>query len=640
MKLKTFACLPWKIKEVVRATRRDIAESRQTMAELLRIVSALAVQHENIDIDLRNFVTEHRELTDVLKRDRLEGQARDLDREKQRERAMAWLSERLLAEIREQGLLTETAARLPSRAAAEMKLRDQLSPPGRREAGVSVLITCWNHASFIRLAVDSAIATLESLPAAGEVIILDDASRDGSRELVQELASADERIRLISSGENVGLGRARNVLLSQARFKHAMILDSDNQLVPSGVVTLYESALRTEAVLAYGNIAQVDLAGLVTGVISNERLSANLLNDNWIDAMALVRTDRMLELGGYDYQWLYGLEDWELNQRLFSLGEPMVFVPILVGKYTISPLSMLHEAPALLRHRRARRVFSRGGVAESVRYRACIHHPAVGTLWASEGWSSHSLVATTPAVARRARSRLKALVVSSGGVQNYGDDAILLSTLQRLGRVRPDCLALVVSDGPHCPAFGRLGAWAGTCEEFVAGLNLDDVRRGCRHHHGLTDELLNRVNVGPHSRTDLRSFDVVIFAGGGNLNSHFPQLIAWRAAIAAAAHAAGVPYILTGQGVGPISAEIIPMLAFLAGTAAAVATRDPLSLQLLRQLVTNGPPMDMVGDDALGLRMRRACGCSRTARPGRCTPRSPIAGVPGEGGPVRGLLSR
>lgn len=95
MKLKTFACLPWKIKEVVRATRRDIAESRQTMAELLRIVSALAVQHENIDIDLRNFVTEHRELTDVLKRDRLEGQARDLDREKQRERAMAWLSERL-----------------------------------------------------------------------------------------------------------------------------------------------------------------------------------------------------------------------------------------------------------------------------------------------------------------------------------------------------------------------------------------------------------------------------------------------------------------------------------------------------------------------------------------------------------------
>ena len=49
--------------------------------------------------------------------------------------------------------------------------------------------------------------------------------------------------------------------------------------------------------------------------------------------MALVRTDRLLELGGYDCQWLYGLEDWELNQRLFSLGEPMAFVPVLVGKY-------------------------------------------------------------------------------------------------------------------------------------------------------------------------------------------------------------------------------------------------------------------------------------------------------------------
>ncbi len=46
--------------------------------------------------------------------------------------------------------------------------------------------------------------------------------------------------------------------------------------------------------------------------------------------------------------WLYGLEDWELNQRLFSLCEPMVFVPVLVGKYTTLPLSMLREAPLIV----------------------------------------------------------------------------------------------------------------------------------------------------------------------------------------------------------------------------------------------------------------------------------------------------
>jgi polysaccharide pyruvyl transferase WcaK-like protein len=101
----------------------------------------------------------------------------------------------------------------------------------------------------------------------------------------------------------------------------------------------------------------------------------------------------------------------------------------------------------------------------------------------------------------------------------------------------------------------------------------------------------------------LKSFDVVIFAGGGNLASYWPDLIAWRSAIAAAANDARVPYIVSGQGVGPVSAEITPMISFLIRGARAVATRDLLSLRLLQQMVPNGPHVDMVGDDALGLQV-------------------------------------
>ena len=75
----------------------------------------------------------------------------------------------------------------------------------------------------------------------------------------------------------------------------------------------------------------------------------------------------------------------------------------------------------------------------------------------------------------------------------------------------------------------------------------------------------------------LKIFDVVLFAGGGNLNSHFTELIARRVAIAAACKAARVPYVISGQGIGPVAPEIAPMLAFLASEADAVATRDPLS---------------------------------------------------------------
>jgi len=588
MNIKRLVRLPWILKDVLRSLRQDLANSRQVTAELSQLISALELGH--------------RELTEELRRERQHERTEDLERERRREQEISSLRELLLGEIREQGILMETAARFLPRAAAEMKLLNQLTPPLARAPGVSVLITCWNHAGFLGRSVASAIATLESLPVPGEVLILDDASRDGSREVAQELAAVDERIRLITSEENLGLPRARNVLLSQARFEHAMILDSDNQLVPSGIATLYAAARHTAAVLAYGNILQVDQSGSVLGVISNERVTAKLLKENWIDAMVLVRTDRLLELGGYDCQWS-AMEDWELNQRLFSLCEPMVFVPVLVGKYTALPLSMLREAPLSSRYRRSLRIFGSVDATDSPRYRACVHHPALGTLWASAGWSTPPAGPPVRAVPQRAASRLKVLVVTSGGVRNYGDDAILLSTLQRLRRIRPNCLASVVSDGPSCPPLGRLGVWAGTLLEFGSGLNPDDVRHGCRDDGALAAELSRWLKFGSHTRSDLKSFDVVLIAGGGNLNIYWPELIARRAAIAAAANAAGVPYILTGQGVGPVSAEIIPMLSSLVGGASAVATRDPLSLRLLRRIIPNGPPMMMVGDDALGLRI-------------------------------------
>ena len=306
MKLQTMVRLPWKLRDVVRSMRRDLADSREISTSLCEWP-----RQQRSDMELSREISAVHE--NLLGRD---PGARALDGNR--------------------GSFLVSAA-------AERKLREQLTTPACRDPGLSVLITCWNHAGLLRHAVASAIATLGVLPVPGEVLILDDASRDGSRGVAQELAQADRRIRLILSDENLGLPRARNVLLSQAAYKHAVILDSDNQLVPSGVAMLYSVALQTGAVHAYGNVLRIDERGAVLGVFSNERATANLQQANWIDAMALVLTDRLIELGGYECQWLYGLEDWELNLRLYSLREPMVFVPILAGKYRTSPRSMISK---------------------------------------------------------------------------------------------------------------------------------------------------------------------------------------------------------------------------------------------------------------------------------------------------------
>ena len=354
MNMHWWVDLPWKLKAVLGSMRRDLTEIRQAIAELKPLISALEQKQKDTTNDLRQEVIEKLRLLEETEMPLLaqlfRGEAQSIRDEAQS----------LRGEIREQGLLAETAARQSQRAAAETRIRSRLIPPLVREEGLSVLITNWNHARLLGLATASACAALDALPAGGEVLILDDASRDGSREVAHELARADERIGLILCDENLGLPRARNVLLCQARYKHAMILDSDNQLEPRGVATLYASSLETAAVLAFGNVLQVDESGSVVGVMSNERATPDLAKGNWIDAMVMVRTGRMLELGGYDCHWLYGLEDWELNLRLLRLGEPIVFVPVLVGKYRMSRLSMVNEAPATTRYQRVANVCRRG----------------------------------------------------------------------------------------------------------------------------------------------------------------------------------------------------------------------------------------------------------------------------------------
>ena len=68
-------------------------------------------------------------------------------------------------------------------------------------ASISVVIPCYNAAAFLREAIDSALA--QTRPA-DEVIVVDDASTDGS---VEVALSYGDRIRLLRSPNAKGTGR-------------------------------------------------------------------------------------------------------------------------------------------------------------------------------------------------------------------------------------------------------------------------------------------------------------------------------------------------------------------------------------------------------------------------------------------------
>jgi succinoglycan biosynthesis protein ExoO len=109
---------------------------------------------------------------------------------------------------------------------------------------VSVIIPAYNVAPVISRAVASALA--QTRPPL-EIIVVDDASTDDTRLVVQRLLDADPRIKLISAESNKGPSHARNLAISHARGEWLAFLDADDAWKPQRLERLVDIALEHEA---------------------------------------------------------------------------------------------------------------------------------------------------------------------------------------------------------------------------------------------------------------------------------------------------------------------------------------------------------------------------------------------------------
>lgn len=251
-----------------------------------------------------------------------------------------------------------------------------------KQAGLSMLIPNWNHRFSLPRAVRSALDGLRRLRAqgvAGELLVVDDASRDGSQKYLFNLAAhyPDVAVRVLWLPQNVGLGAARNIGLTQATYRHACLLDADNALEPANLWLFYRAALETGAALTYGNLFV--LGDAKPDVLSNEPLQARVYRQNYVDNFALLDVSAALAAGGY--QTTRGLlEDWELLMRLLTRQALVVFVPAVLGYYYRLPGALHTVAPEALVHR-LRRIFDQDELrSRDGRLLGRMYHPDIGWL--------------------------------------------------------------------------------------------------------------------------------------------------------------------------------------------------------------------------------------------------------------------
>jgi hypothetical protein len=207
---------------------------------------------------------------------------------------------------------------------------------------VSVGVSLHNYERAVVEALDSVAA---SDYGDYEIVVLDDASTDGSVAAVQELFERRPWIPsvLLAHPVNQGLGRTRNAITEHARGEFVFVLDADNAVLPNALTRLLDALGRApSAMFAFGVLAG-ERGGEPAGLISAQPWDpARLPDDNYIDAMALIRRQRLIELGGYsEDQRLVGFEDYDLWCRLAEQGEYGVHVPEIVARYRLSADSML-----------------------------------------------------------------------------------------------------------------------------------------------------------------------------------------------------------------------------------------------------------------------------------------------------------
>jgi glycosyltransferase involved in cell wall biosynthesis len=102
----------------------------------------------------------------------------------------------------------------------------------KRRPSVTVVIPCYNYGHYLPIAVGSALSQ-DGVDV--EAIVIDDASPDGSADVVCKLAAADDRIRPILHSSNRGHIATYNEGLRQARGDYVVLLSADDALTPGAL---------------------------------------------------------------------------------------------------------------------------------------------------------------------------------------------------------------------------------------------------------------------------------------------------------------------------------------------------------------------------------------------------------------------
>jgi glycosyltransferase involved in cell wall biosynthesis len=119
----------------------------------------------------------------------------------------------------------------------------------RSRPRVSIVIPVYNE----RATIEEILKRVQAVDVDKEVVVVDDGSSDGTRELLAGLAAADDRLRVVLQDANRGKGAALRRGFAEARGEVVIIQDADLEYDPADYPALLEPIERGVADVVFGS---------------------------------------------------------------------------------------------------------------------------------------------------------------------------------------------------------------------------------------------------------------------------------------------------------------------------------------------------------------------------------------------------
>ena len=118
----------------------------------------------------------------------------------------------------------------------------------RTDGVLSVMMPIYNEERTLETILSHVLAR----PEVGEVIAVDDGSKDASWEILQRIAEGDRRVRPLKQVPNQGKGAALRRAIGELRMPFALVQDSDLEYDPRDYPTLVEPLVEGRVDVVYG----------------------------------------------------------------------------------------------------------------------------------------------------------------------------------------------------------------------------------------------------------------------------------------------------------------------------------------------------------------------------------------------------